>query len=167
MRWLFVLPALLAAAPSGAQAPDNRFAGPVLAVHNRERALVGVRPLAWDAGLAAAAAGYARTLAARGRLEHASREARGGTGENLAMGTAGAFTPAALAQGWAAEKRYFRPGVFPDVSSTGNWRAVGHYTAMVWRNTTRVGCGTATGGGYLYLVCRYAPHPNMIGQRVY
>jgi hypothetical protein len=39
-----------------------------------------------------------------------------------------------------AEKRYFRPGIFPDVSTTGNWYDVSHYTTMIWPTTERVGC---------------------------
>ncbi|HWH17152.1 MAG TPA: CAP domain-containing protein, partial [Allosphingosinicella sp.] len=112
----------------------------LLAIHNRERARVGVPPLVWDARLAAAAAAYGPRLAALGRLEHSPQQSRQGQGENLWMGTRGAYSPEEMAGGWAAERRYFRAGVFPNVSSSGNWSDVGHYTQMVWRGTTSVGC---------------------------
>jgi len=51
--------------------------------------------------------------------------------------------------------------------STGNWADVGHYTQMIWKNTTAVGCAVATGGGMDPLVCRYSPSGNFIGQPVY
>ncbi len=167
MRRILVLVAVLGAAPASAQAPDTRFAGPVLAIHNRERALAGVPPLAWSGPLAADASLYARRLAALGRLEHSSRESRPGAGENLAMGTLGRYSPRRLTELWVGEKSAFRNGVFPEVSTTGSWRSVGHYTAMIWRGTTRVGCAAAADRRNLYLVCRYAPAGNVVGQRVY
>jgi Cysteine-rich secretory protein family len=157
-----ILALALVAAPAFAQPTAG-----VLAVHNRERGLVGVAPLAWDAGLAREAAAYALVLARLGRLEHSPPASRPGEGENLAMGTSGAYSAAALAALWAGEKSNFVNGVFPAVSRTGNWTAVGHYSQMIWRATQRVGCGTASGGGNLYLVCRYAPFGNVYGQRVY
>jgi hypothetical protein len=38
---------------------------------------------------------------------------------------------------------------------------------MVWRDTTDVGCGLATGGGNDFLVCQYAPQGNFMGERVF
>lgn len=158
----FILFAAVAAAPAFAQPATG-----VLAVHDRERALVGVAPLAWDEGLARAAAAYAAVLARRGRLEHSPGASRPGEGENLAMGTLGYYSAAGLAALWAAEKRDFVNGIFPQVSRTGNWVQVGHYSQMIWRASLRVGCGVASGGGDLYLVCRYAPFGNVYGERAY
>lgn len=149
--------------------PQNlgNLQGRLLALHNRERAMVGVPPLAWDARLAADAAGYGPSLAARGRLAHSSQQTRPGQGENLWMGTRGAYGLEEMAGGWAAEKRLFRPDIFPDVSASGNWSDVGHYTQMVWRGTTRVGCAIHRASAWDYLICRYAPSGNVVGQRVF
>lgn len=150
---------------SGSAAPD--LAAEILKVHNAERAAVGVAPLRWDGALAAGAAVWAAHLAKLGRLEHSAPGERPGAGENLWMGTRGAFTLVEMAGGWASEKGTFHNGVFPDVARSGSWQSVGHYTQMIWSGTTAVGCAIASNAQADVLVCRYAPAGNMIGERVY
>lgn len=43
--------------------------------------------------------------------------------------------------------------------------SVGHFTQLVWKNTTTVGCGAAdcNDAGWL-LVCEYNPAGNVVGQ---
>lgn len=138
----------------------------MLALHNRERAAIGVPALAWDARLAAAAASYGPALAARGRLQHSPQASRTGQGENLWMGSRGAYPPEEMVGSWADERRLFRPGTFPEVSRSGHWSDVAHYTQMIWRGTTRVGCALHQGRDWDYLICRYAPPGNVVGQQV-
>ena len=55
-------------------------------------------------------------------------------------------------------------------SSTDATKAVGHYTQIVWKNTTKVGCGIAnslTDRGGEWVVCRYSPPGNYVGQKPY
>lgn len=137
-----------------------------LSDHNRERAAYGVAPLAWDEGLARGAAAYARILASEGQLRHSAKGERAGQGENLWLGTRGAYAPGMMTRTWADEKRFFRRGIFPNVSRTGDWRHVGHYTAMIWPTTTRVGCGLASSPRWDVLVCRYSPAGNRDGVRI-
>lgn len=137
-----------------------------LEAHNRERRTFGSAPLVWDEGLAAEARGYAAVLASLGRLQHSPKAQRPGQGENLWIGTRGAFVPEAMVAGWASERRRFRHGVFPAVSSTGNWRDVGHYTQIVWPGTARLGCGLASSARWDVLVCRYSPGGNRDGVRL-
>lgn len=134
--------------------------------HNRERAAYGSPPLAWDEDLARGATAYARILASEGRLRHSAKGERRGQGENLWLGTRGAYAPGAMTGTWLEEKRFFRRGVFPNVSRTGDWRHVGHYTAMIWPTTTRVGCGLASSPRWDVLVCRYSPSGNRDGVRL-
>ena len=69
-------------------------------------------PLAWDDALGVGAATYAQQMAFTGTFQHSNRQARRGIGENLWMGTHGAFSIEAMVGGWAAEKRYFLPESF-------------------------------------------------------
>lgn len=153
--------------PAGAEPQDlTDFAPRLVALHNRERAAVGAPPLAWDAGLASAAAAYGPALARRGRLAHSPPESRPGQGENLWMGTAGAYRLEEMIGSWAAEKRLFAPGVFPEVSRSGHWSDVAHYTQIIWPQTERMGCALHATRRWDFLICRYAPGGNVVGRRV-
>ena len=139
----------------------------ILNLHNRERRAAGVPPLSWDESLASSAATYGPQLARLGRLRHSPPESRPGQGENLWMGTRGGYQIEEMIGGWANEKRIFTPGLFPDaVSRSGNWSDVAHYTQMIWPGTTRVGCALHKAAEWDYLICRYAPAGNVVGQRV-
>jgi len=164
-----VILSLLAAGASSSAAAESfaaGFPGRILAAHNSERARAGVTPLVWDDGLGTAAAAYATQMAMTGRFAHSDRSLRRGTGENLWMGTHNAFSVDAMVGGWASEKRFFTPGVFPNNSRTGDWEDVGHYTQMIWPTTTRIGCALASNGRVDYLVCRYAGAGNIDGRAV-
>lgn len=158
----FAASAASAAAPSFAA----QFPARVLAAHNATRAQAGMPPLAWDPALGSSAAAYAQQMALTNRFEHSDRRARRGVGENLWMGTRGAFSIERMVSDWASERRMFRPGMFPTVARTGNWADVAHYTQIIWPTTTRVGCALASNGRADYLVCHYSPAGNIDGRPV-
>lgn len=137
----------------------------LLEAHNRERALVGVPLLRWDPELARGAAAYAPQLSLRG-LAHAPREGRKDVRENLLQSNRGGRSIEQMIGVWIAEKRYFVPGVFPNVSSTGNWYDVGHYSQMIWPTTSRLGCAIHSDARFDWLVCRYSPPGNRDGTRI-
>ena len=140
------------------------FRAEMLRTHNATRRAAGVAPLTWDEGLAAQAAAYARTLAATRRFAHSPRvPGQPPQGENLWMGTASAYRYRDMTGSWDDEGADFVPGRFPNVSRTGSWHDVGHYTQMIWAGTKRVGCGIASNGSDEYLVCRYFPAGNVWG----
>jgi len=144
----------------------SEFPARVLAAHNRERANVGVAPLVWDSALGNSAAAYAQRMAMSNVFQHSDRRARRGVGENLWMGTRGAFSVEAMVGQFIGEKRYFRPGIFPNNSVTGNWADVAHYTQLIWQTTQRVGCALASNGRTDYLVCHYGSAGNIDGRWV-
>jgi len=82
------------------------------------------------------------------------------------MGTSGAWQPDQMVRDWASEKKFFRAGAFPEVSNSGSWHDVGHYTQIIWPQTTSFGCAMRTAKGWDYLVCRYSPAGNVMGQIV-
>lgn len=156
--------ALFLIALGGAQSPHGGFEQRLLAVHNRERAVLNLPPLRWNAQLAGDAMRWSGRLAAAPRLEHEGDGARSGQGENVWMGTAGRFVPETMVGHWVEEKAHFTRGTFPRVSRTGAWADVGHYTQIVWRDTSEVGCAVARGRQMDVLVCRYARPGNVMGQ---
>ncbi len=139
----------------------------MLAAHNNARRVVGTGDLVLDPALSKQALEYAQELARSGSFQHSPPSARPGQGENLWAGTAGRFTHEQQAAAWIDEKQYYIHDRFPYVSKTGNWQDVGHYTQIIWRDTTRLGCGLATGGNRDYVVCRYSPPGNVSGQFAY
>ena len=131
----------------------------LVALHNQVRADGGVGPVSWDPAVAKVAQDYADRMAATGVFAH--NQNNGGLGENIAMRWPNP-TVTQLAGMWADEKKDWNTawviGQEPGNPQTG------HYTQMVWRATTKIGAGIATGpDGKTYLVCNYSPAGNMMG----
>lgn len=152
---------------------------PIVNAHNAYRSdpAVNIPNLQWDSTLAVGAQTWADNLAATvHQLQHSDPSMRQGLGENIASATTGSNTPAQMVDLWGktvvpappkaggrSEQAQFKPGIMPNVSKDG--QPVGHYTQMIWKTTTSVGCGLATDSttGNTYLVCRYSPAGNMSG----
>jgi hypothetical protein len=166
-----VLLALTVSATADAQVPAATpapvpFSQEILTAHNRYRAAVGVPPLAWSDDLASAAQVWVNTL--NSNLQFAHDPGAQNQGENIWMGTSGAFSLTQMVDSWGQEQQNFQNGSFPNVSTTGNWSDVGHYSQIVWRTTTSVGCAGLDGtDGNFRFVCRYSPQGNIAGQQVY
>lgn len=138
-------------------------ANAALAFHNKARADVGVAPLRWSTGLSRYAQEWAEYLAGRGCiLEH--REGAynvEGYGENIAGGN---ITTLKASELWYSEIKDFKNVVL----NSSNWYDTGHYSQMVWRNTTEVGMGAARcADGRYIVVANYNPTGNYMGQKAY
>jgi len=158
-----------------ATVPDNTSIGSdltareveaLLQAHNKARAEVGVGPLQWSKEIALYAQEWADHLAATTcRLKHRPRS---GTwkqryGENLFMGTAGYYNVADAVKAWEGEKAYYSG----EELNYSNWKDSGHYTQVVWKGTTHVGCATAACKGNMIVVCNYDPPGNVLGEKPY
>ncbi|HSX61222.1 MAG TPA: CAP domain-containing protein [Tahibacter sp.] len=147
---------------------------PLLTRHNCARRSVTpaasprLNLLSWDTTIAASAQAYANNC----QYVH---NAATPYGENLYAGAVSPGFPtnveAAAATDWANEHASYN---YAANSCSG---ICGHYTQMVWRSTTRVGCGirqcTVNSPfpppftNWTLVVCNYDPAGNVIGQRPY
>ncbi len=161
----------------------------LLDVHNTARSELnaGINDLKWSDSIAKDAQTYADKLAASGRFEHDTnnnpsdinkRYENGIYGENLyASSRATSFSEAA--QAWVDEKQYYTYGkvevdttCVDGIDKHGNKILCGHYTQIIWKETTLVGCaksryskGSFKGGEVV--VCKYQTPGNYIGQTPY
>lgn len=178
---LVCIGAWAAGCPGGSDDPGDTvdpeqltdFQRELLDAHNAVRAQAtpvpspALEPLAWSPH----AEEVAREWAERCRFEH--NPDRGHLGENLAATTPGAWTPPRVVTDWASEAR--------DYDYANNRCAAGevcgHYTQLVWRATTGVGCvvKTCTENSpfapdfttWQLWVCNYTPAGNVVGQKPY
>ena len=149
---------------AGQRRGDALLQSSVLKAQNAARARFGVAPMDWSNELAAEALGHAQYMASTGIYGHDQTPGRRKKqGENLWRGQRGVFSYDVMIGTMVAEERVFRPGTFPDVSSTGEWHDVAHYTQIVWPSTTHVGCAVASSATTDYFVCRYSPTGNKDG----
>ena len=86
-------------------------------------------------------------------------EQGGPTGENLAAGYANASQSV---DEWGLEREHY------NWNDPGFSETTGHFTQLVWSNTTSVGCGRAACNGEdntpgFYVVCEYYPPGNVVG----
>ncbi|KII93493.1 hypothetical protein PLICRDRAFT_35714 [Plicaturopsis crispa FD-325 SS-3] len=127
-----------------------------LNAHNSFRALHGASPLTWSDELASAAQSWANGC----KFQH-SGGSLGPYGENLAAGT-GDYTIAAAVKSWTDESTSYDP----------NNPQPSHFTQVVWKGTSHLGCAVATCNGIFdpkygpaqYYVCEYQAAGNVIGQ---
>ncbi|KAG8161913.1 hypothetical protein KVR01_007678 [Diaporthe batatas] len=130
---------------------------------NNARAEVGATALTWDAGLAADALEWAQHLASTagssGTLTHSDTTS---DGENLYWQSNSPSPYANAANAWVGEKNLYNG---EPITGSGNFHEYGHYTQVIWASTSKVGMAVADdGAGGFYVVARYNPAGNMIGE---
>ncbi|CAM0943586.1 unnamed protein product [Alopecurus aequalis] len=135
--------------------------GEFLNQQNGVRAAMGLPPLRWDERVASYARWYAESRRGDCALVHSS----GPYGENLFWGSGtGGWSPAQAVGAWVAEQP--RYDYWSNRCSGG---MCGHYTQIVWRGTTRVGCAMVEcyNGRGTFITCNYDPPGNYVGMRPY
>lgn len=135
--------------------------------HNKARKDVGVAPLTWSVELSQYAQEWAEHLAANyncGLVHRPSDQDPKNTGENIAGGNDRQHTALDASQRWYSEIKDFK-----NIPIHADYvQVVGHYTQMVWHNTTQVGIGIAKCSDNKYIiVANYNPPGNYIGQKTY
>ncbi|KAI5814713.1 CAP domain-containing protein [Pyronema omphalodes] len=125
------------------------FRNDYLYPHNQARYEHQVGGLQWDNNLAASAQRHAN----RCGFYHSGQP---GVGENLAWGTyLGRLRAVRL---WVVERNQF------NFQNGGFSKQTGHFTQVVWKGTTRVGCAEKACNGFRMHVCQYYPPGNWQGQ---
>lgn len=154
-------------APATHEPAGDPIAAAWVAAHNLHRARVSpaaspaLPPVRWSPQLAATASAWAQ----RCEFEHS----RGDHGENLSARTHMA-SPDEVVASWAAESEHYRYGKGRCAAG----QVCGHYTQVVWRDSTEIGCAAAQceggpfgGGAWILWVCNYSPAGNWSGERPY
>ncbi|KAI0004287.1 CAP domain-containing protein [Russula compacta] len=129
----------------------------LLAAHNSVRAQHGAAALTWSQSLSSSAQEWANGC----KFEHSGGPYGGHCAENLAAGT-GKYTSTSAVEDWVSEASQYDPS--NPVPS--------HFTQVVWKATTSVGCGIQQCSGIFpaeyglatYIVCQYLPAGNVIGE---
>eukprot|EP00668_Euglena_longa_P033199 GGOE01042731.1.p1 GENE.GGOE01042731.1~~GGOE01042731.1.p1 ORF type:complete len:1446 (+),score=372.75 GGOE01042731.1:39-4376(+) len=151
-----------------AKDPAVLFRETMLAYHNKLRAKVHVGPLVWCPKLQQHAQAYAEILAKRGIQEHSAHETRPDQGENLCKHSTLKMPADQVAfstcQSFEEESAYYSPGTLMEVYKA---PIFGHYTQMVWQETTKLGAAMAAGERGIFVVCRYSPSGNRLGMAAY
>lgn len=135
--------------------------------HNKVRADVGSPALQWSEDLAKFAQAWADNLAKNDcAFEHRPRSGEWTQkyGENIFWGSASSYTALNATEGWYSEIKDYTYGPVQG----NNFAVTGHYTQMVWKNSTHVGIGVATcSTGAILIVANYNPPGNYMGQKPY
>ncbi|VUC32815.1 unnamed protein product [Clonostachys rosea] len=132
-----------------------------LDAHNAARAEVGNPDLEWDTSLVADAQEWADHLASLGSLEHSSVSDQG---ECLFQTYTGSTPYTDAVNAFVSEKSSYNG----ETIDSSNYLTFGHYTQVIWKSTTKVGMAKASGSdGSVYVVARYSPPGNYIGEKPY
>jgi len=137
------------------------FQAEILARHNAARAEYGNAPaLSWDSTIAAFAQNRANTCV----MVHDAQ----GYGENLAMGAGDGWddeskTASKTVAMWVEEVSMY------SFSNGGFSKDTGHFTQVVWKDTTKIGCAykdcnNPSGVVGRMVVCNYDPPGNYAGE---
>ncbi|KAG0587244.1 hypothetical protein KC19_2G151000 [Ceratodon purpureus] len=158
----FLVAVLTVLAVANAQLPpDANSPQAFLTPHNAARSKVGVPALKWNANLAAYALNYANSQKSKCiPLTHS----RGPYGENLFWGSGKPWTPNDAVTLWVNEGKDYKYST----NSCNTGKVCGHYTQVVWKKTTDVGCASVLcNDKSVYIICSYNPPGNYVGQRPY
>ena len=131
----------------------------ILDAHNSYRNDVNIPDIVWSEEVAKSAQLWADDLATNCEFKHSGGE----YGENIWVGSTKVFTPTDVVTSWGSEISDYD---YESNTCTTD-KDCGHYTQIVWKNSTTVGCGTATCDGVDIWVCQYDPPGNFIGQKPY
>lgn len=139
---------------------QQQFQTACIQAHNKYRALHNAPPLRTNSNLQISAYNYAKTLAAQNIFQHSGQK---GIGENLAYSWSSSVSSLANCGVYAEKyvKMWYDEEELYNYNNPGFSSSTGHFTQVVWRSTTDVGCGLAiSGDNKIYAVSQYTPPGN-------
>ncbi|KIW64768.1 hypothetical protein PV04_09678 [Phialophora macrospora] len=142
----------------------------ILVAHNIHRSNHTATNLTWSESLASIAADIAATCV----YDHNTTAGGGGYGQNIGAGYTPDRVPSMIGNSMYNTEMPYYPLPYgqdnPDMSDFNNW---GHFSQIVWKDTSEVGCATQycpdglanTGSGVspYFTVCNYSPPGNIQG----
>lgn len=147
-----------------------------ITAHNKWRAEVGVvEKLSYSPALSVSAQAWADKLKQTNRCQMRHSKSEGKYGENLYWASAMNWSdgrkelqkvlPEQVVDSWGSEKADYN---YANNSCTPG-KMCGHYTQMVWRTTTTVGCAMAVceDTQQQVWVCQYQSAGNLVGSKPY
>ena len=139
---------------------DSKLIADALKTHNTLRAKHGCPALKHDPELSKKAQAYADNLAKRDVMEHSNcKWGSKSVGENLAMCMGQPMTGKFMTDMWYDEIKDY------DYDNPGFGMSTGHFTQVVWKNTTDAGFGVVKAkSGNIYSVGNYYPPGNYQGE---
>ncbi|KAG5270927.1 hypothetical protein AALO_G00173910 [Alosa alosa] len=134
------------------------FAEEVLHSHNEYRRKHQAPPLKLSSKLSREASRYAESLASTRILKHSVESSKGSCGENLAWASYDQ-------SGKDVSDRWYNEVQQYNFNRPGFNSGTGHFTAMVWKSSRKMGVGKAQASdGSTFVVARYTPAGNIINQ---
>ena len=132
----------------------------MLTRHNTYRAQHQVSALTREAAIEAVAQNYSNYLVTINSLKHSSNKYLGKSlGENLYWGPKYSNIGTSTVDTWYSEVSNY------NFSNPGYKSGIGHFTQIVWKGSTKLGCGVGCGSNnYCFVTCNYYPAGNYLGQ---
>lgn len=168
--WTKWTSAVATAQPTSAPQGDlSAYAAPIVKQHNMHRSNHSAPDIQWDDDLASIAA----QIAASCVYAHDTSTGGGGYGQNIGAGSTGDEVDQMITNAMYNDEIGYYPGYGgePDMSNFENW---GHFSQIVWKSTTQLGCATqycpnglanvGSGVSPYFTVCNYKPAGNFGGQ---
>ncbi|KAL5002580.1 CAP domain-containing protein [Aspergillus recurvatus] len=158
------------ATASSTQTAANAYQSNVLYSHNVHRANHSSPDVAWSSDLESSA----QVLASRCVYEHDTSINGGGYGQNIGYGTSADEVAVMISNLMYNDEMGYYENLYgqatPDMSLFEKW---GHFSQIVWKGTTEVGCATVScpslgnvdsASAVPFTVCNYSPAGNYDGE---
>ncbi|RMZ91341.1 hypothetical protein DV736_g1422, partial [Chaetothyriales sp. CBS 134916] len=155
----------------GDQPASMSYAKPVLDAHNIHRANHSVVNLKWSSTMEQTAKQISETCV----YAHSRSAGNGDYGQNIGAGFPADDIAAMVGDTMYNDEIELYPGPYGEEPDMTNFESWGHYTQIVWSDTTEVGCWTTdcSGTGLQnvgsdvspeFTVCNYYPPGNVVGE---